>query len=727
MSIWRLMSWMMTGSSQKSQAEATCLVKDVIQADDFDIHDLKHFDAHTEMRCFNAAEDSAPKTSLLEGDDWKQADVEIMVPSKEKKCNGNGRPFSVSGLFYWLLIAWLYDKLYMSDAWIQAQDEIQKQRRDDGCQLERVVAGLMFWSDSTCLAQFGSALTWPLYLFFGNMLKYLPSSIKSFIGTSIQRKKYNDVLTHCKRKLFHGVWHILLDDDSFMCTRMGSVLLVTIHDKGNCPCPHCLMPKSQFNCIRYLQDLSQRMKQLHKYFTEKVTQACNAIYTCSTPIKGDLVESILKPFSLMPTINSFVDCLSLLGFDFFLTLVVDLLHKFKLGIVKAVMSHLMWLLYAIDPWKLLTNISSMKQQVARHFEDMLQCAIPAFEGLFPDKHNDVIRILLFHMAEWHALAKMHLHSDETLGAQLQKFSKFTCSAFQTFKLPGETAAHHQKQNHTSESQPSMKAAGPQPKSFNLFTYKLHALGDYMQSIKVFGTTDLYTTQIGELAHHVIKKFYQMTNKKDVSKQLVQHERQQTCLRWQQQLQTEEPAMSSPELHHHLSDSWANSDFILKLKNHLLSRVLGYEYDGNEHQFSDSERNDLCFINNLCWVNYTTYDVQHNQDSMRPGYNCAIMTLSREEGNHIHPFWVGFVPTTDDSAFGFLDLSFVIHGCHLIPAFVQGHSNALLRHSPSECFYVNIFADRDMFAHFTGIGVGHDIQYNSPAIRQHCSEYLEDCE
>jgi hypothetical protein len=109
------------------------------------------------------------------------------------------------------------------------------------------------------------------------------------------------------------------------------------------------------------------------------------------------------------------------------------------------------------------------------------------------------------MAEWHALAKMRLHSDETLallekslrrlGAQLRKFSKITCSAFRTFELPGETAARHRNKNHTSESQPSMKAAGPRPKLFNLFTYKMHALGDYMQSIKVFGTTDSYTTQV----------------------------------------------------------------------------------------------------------------------------------------------------------------------------------------------------------------------------------------
>ena len=33
------------------------------------------------------------------------------------------------------------------------------------------------------------------------------------------------------------------------------------------------------------------------------------------------------------------------------------------------------------------------------------------------------------------------------------------------------------------------------KVYNLFTYKLHALGDYMKSIRMFGITDSYSTQI----------------------------------------------------------------------------------------------------------------------------------------------------------------------------------------------------------------------------------------
>src|SRR5262245_22695215 len=43
--------------------------------------------------------------------------------------------------------------------------------------------------------------------------------------------------------------------------------------------------------------------------------------------------------------------------------------------------------------------------------------------------------------------------------------------------------------------------------------------------------------------------------------------------------------------------------------------------------------------------------------------------------------VGFMHSTDDSAFGFLDPSLVIRGCHLIPAFADGRTSELLP-SPS---------------------------------------------
>jgi hypothetical protein len=39
--------------------------------------------------------------------------------------------------------------------------------------------------------------------------------------------------------------------------------------------------------------------------------------------------------------------------------------------------------------------------------------------------------------------------------------------------------------------------------------------------------------------------------------------------------------------------------------------------------------------------------------------------------------VGFVEDSDDLAFGFLDPSLVIRGCHLIPRFASGRTNTLM--------------------------------------------------
>ena len=199
------MNWRLTGSAQKFSAEVNHLVREVIQVEDFNILELDGFNAHTETSRLDAAESALPEDDPFGTDQWKVTNIEISVPTREKNPNGNGRAFHVEGLRYRPLTSvvqavfaealsklfhltpfkriWrspltgheqrIHDELYTSDAWIQAQDEIMKQRRADDCQLERVIAGMMFWLDATCLAQFGHASTWPIYLFFGNLSKYL--------------------------------------------------------------------------------------------------------------------------------------------------------------------------------------------------------------------------------------------------------------------------------------------------------------------------------------------------------------------------------------------------------------------------------------------------------------------------------------------------------------------------------------------------------------------------
>ncbi|GJJ15248.1 hypothetical protein Clacol_009524 [Clathrus columnatus] len=66
----------------------------------------------------------------------------------------------------------VYDEIYTSDAFHKAHEDLQNSPKELGCDLPRAVIALMFWSDSTSLAQFGNASLWPIYLYWGNQSKY---------------------------------------------------------------------------------------------------------------------------------------------------------------------------------------------------------------------------------------------------------------------------------------------------------------------------------------------------------------------------------------------------------------------------------------------------------------------------------------------------------------------------------------------------------------------------
>lgn len=126
--------------------------------------------------------------------------------------------------------------------------------------------------------------------------------------------------------------------------------------------------------------------------------------------------------------------------------------------------------------------------------------------------------LLFILAHWHGLAKLRLHTDDTLhhldkltsdlGNQFRTFQAKTCSTYKTQELPRETRArdHLQagKKNKTtggkkkssgaSQKKPFQPKSDPKSKDFSLHTYKNHALGDYVDMIIKYGTVDSYSTE-----------------------------------------------------------------------------------------------------------------------------------------------------------------------------------------------------------------------------------------
>jgi hypothetical protein len=74
---------------------------------------------------------------------------------------------------------WVYGELYGSDMLLDEHEHIQGPGNlppdDLNCKRERVVAALMFSSDTTHLADFGEAKDWPLYMMLGNLSKYICS------------------------------------------------------------------------------------------------------------------------------------------------------------------------------------------------------------------------------------------------------------------------------------------------------------------------------------------------------------------------------------------------------------------------------------------------------------------------------------------------------------------------------------------------------------------------
>ena len=137
----------------------------------------------------------------------------------------------------------------------------------------------------------------------------------------------------------------------------------------------------------------------------------------------------------------------------------------------------------------------------------------------PDQHNDIILDLLFELATWHGLVKLRLHTESTLqaldssttrlGSILWRFQSVTCAAYMTRELPSEEAARGRrkaaaaaKQSTAGETgveellstatRPNLKA---NQRKFNLATYKTHSLGDYLKAIRMYGTTDSYSTQL----------------------------------------------------------------------------------------------------------------------------------------------------------------------------------------------------------------------------------------
>ncbi|KAG5634841.1 hypothetical protein H0H81_000543 [Sphagnurus paluster] len=721
----------------------------------------------------------------------------------------------------------------------------------------------------------------------------LPDSILADISKFHQKwgTQKKDILTHLRRELMHSVWQFLLDDEFVHAYKYGivirchdgierriypriftysadypeKVLLATSRDKGLCPCPRCLMPKAQIDRMGLVNDIKFHTANPRQWLSYAVTRAREFIYKMALPIAGAAVDGLLKATSSVPTLNAFVVRLGE-NFNVSNMLVVDLLHEFELGIWKALFTHLIWVLFAAAPdGRLVTeldrrfrniptfgsstirrfanNASEMKKLAARDFEDLLQCAIPAFEGLLPEPHNSHIMKLLYRTAEWHALAKLRMHTDPTLqhfevltkefGQLMRQFQDLTAQDFETYELPREADARTRRATKKAMASVTTTPAFPTPlfagtnepssavcaatappaipltslttagstpspttipsavpekqlrrkkKTLNLNMYKWHALGDYPRTIRMFGTTDSYSTQV--VSRQIAKHVHRIEN----ARRACEVRKLRTQAHGNIGEMDPDTTSKNMDLRYTISHSKNRpinifsrlrgnpDDPAYHLRDHILGRLLQREFDGDTHEeFTDEDRNHVRIVGNklyevgTCRINYTTYDVRREENCINPRSHADIMLHSPETESGAHPYWyarvigifhatvlclhlqvvnhtpqhiellwvrwfgiepgyrsgirqarlpkVGFVESSDDFAFGFLDPAQVIRGRHMIPAFDNGRTSDLLPLDATAArvkgenddwtnYYVRIFVDRDMFMRFRGGGVGH---------------------
>jgi hypothetical protein len=147
------------------------------------------------------------------------------------------------------------------------------------------------------------------------------------------------------------------------------------------------------------------------------------------------------------------------------------------------------------------------------------------------------------------------------------------------------------------------------------------------------------------------------------------------------------------------------------------------------------------------INYTTYDIRCNWDTINLGMYQDIMVNSPETGQGAQPYWyarvigifhayissthpdmrgkllhlmeflwvcwfrkepdpyfhgfchaclpkIGWVLSSDEYAFNFLDPAQVIRGAHIIPAFSAGHTSTLLPVTKTEACILNSDEEED---------------------------------
>ncbi|OSD02554.1 hypothetical protein PYCCODRAFT_1367089, partial [Trametes coccinea BRFM310] len=509
------------------------------------------------------------------------------------------------------------------------------------------------------------------------------------------------------------------------------ILITALKPLSKHPCPRCLVSKDDLCWAGTPEDMAHRRENQRTdtpALRRDIAKARKLVFK-GAALGGKRVQSLLDSRSLnpvqvcicrtasahrllllCPTLmtsqqSAFSTRLASFGLNHYQLFAPDLMHEFELGVWKNTFIHLLRLLMAqggttVQEFnrrmrsmptfgrdtirKFWHDVSTRKQLAARDFEDFLACIMPAFEGLLPVADDQTIADMLFELANWHALAKLRLHTTVTItilrGATehmcraMRAFARTTCKRYETRELPKETEARVRRAENGKRAVDRM----PKVVRFNVLnTYKYHSLPDYPDFIEQGGTTDNYNSQVAELEHRHAKRYYRRTNKIGYALQIAKHQRRAALLRALRELDDYVPRRerlrirqeANEELHRqdsllpappleryvisqstraplrlskwltHQKQDAAIKNFIPMLRAHIFGRLMGRQ-DCDDFTPEELDRVHIeaerIYPHKVLRVNYTTYDMRRAQDVISSRTHPDLMVYA--DASPDTPYW-----------------------------------------------------------------------------------------
>ncbi|KAJ3748203.1 hypothetical protein EV360DRAFT_57052 [Lentinula raphanica] len=289
----------------------------------------------------------------------------------------------------------IYGESYSSDrAWEIEQEVHSKLTLSSNSEKEKVIVWMMLWSDSTHLAQFGTASLWPIYMYIGNLSKYIrvkPSSYSSHHLAYLPsipdlvadmyceiygRAPTPAVMRFLKREVVAAVYLLLLDEEfqdaylngvevtcadgvvrvliprfhSYSMDYPEKIIIVCIKFIGEYLCIRCTIHTKDVPRLGDAQDMLDR-KRLERVddeeHREKIEQARELIFSQGYSVDSQAVKNLLDSESLLPTRNAFSALFQQHGFDVFKFIPSDKLHEWDVGRCKDIIVHCVRILHCI--------------------------------------------------------------------------------------------------------------------------------------------------------------------------------------------------------------------------------------------------------------------------------------------------------------------------------------------------------------------------------------------